>query len=344
MKIKSIIISSLCLVLSGLSTAQNVRIDRSDVGYPGASYSYYYDSLYQVPADFSSSGINKRWDFRNAVIHDEYRVNYLAPSEENRGTELEGCNLVIQEDDREQEFAPCIIDDNEKRVARIISSDLGSEQGFQPRMLVFPMMYGTQWNDTFQTALISPGKFPGIDSIKVEVQMYIDNLVDAEGVLLTPQDSAEALRVRTTVDFQYFISMYVDGLGWIPGEEETGSMIVYGFYSRQGGHYAAFLEEAENNVFELSYKKGSLTGIKKQTSNAANCLIYPNPATEFLVIQNQTNAVLNVMDIQGKLVRSGVDLLEGTNRIDISDLIPGQYFITIQHQDGTIQTEKLLVK
>lgn len=341
---KTIILSTAVLLISVFSQAQTLKIDRSDIGYPGQSYSYYADSAYSLPPDFMSTGINKRWEFSDAAIHDEYVVNFLEPNEENGGHALEGCNLVIQEDHREQEFTPCIVTNGEKKVARVISTELGNEQGFQPRMLVFPMMYGTQWNDTFRAEMISPGEFPGIDSIKVEVLMYIDNLVDAEGTLLTPTDSAQALRIRTTVDYEYSFGMYVDGMGWIPGESESGNAVVYGFYSHQGGHYAAYLDQIGEDIFELSYRKENLASTKKPHSSKAFNKIFPNPANAgYIMIQSETGGLMNVMDIQGKLVRSAVSLEEGLNRIDIQGLESGHYFISIQHQDGTVQTEKLVV-
>jgi len=83
--------------------------------------------------------------------------------------------------------------------------------------------------------------------------------------------------------------------------------------------------------------------IEKFVNN--NFKIYPNPATEYVAIeQKETNGVtlqsIQILDSSGKWIRS---VEENFNQIDISDLSKGIYLFVIQTDKGN-KTEKIVVK
>src|SRR5690606_36186567 len=83
--------------------------------------------------------------------------------------------------------------------------------------------------------------------------------------------------------------------------------------------------------------------IEKIVNN--NFKIYPNPATEYVAIeQKETNGVtlqsIQILNSSGKWIRS---VKENFNQIDISDLSKGIYLFVIQTDKGN-KTEKIVVK
>ncbi len=63
--------------------------------------------------------------------------------------------------------------------------------------------------------------------------------------------------------------------------------------------------------------------------------IYPNPARDYLAVQGLTgNSSIQVMSIGGNHVMD-TELTEGNNRVDISGLPEGIYFIKLTHSAGT---------
>jgi len=73
--------------------------------------------------------------------------------------------------------------------------------------------------------------------------------------------------------------------------------------------------------------------------------LLPNPATDFLTIQNKSNINLHnisIFNLTGKRVKD-IKLSENTTHIDISDLSPGVYVVEVIG-DTTSTTQKLIIK
>ena len=73
-------------------------------------------------------------------------------------------------------------------------------------------------------------------------------------------------------------------------------------------------------------------------------IIYPNPASEYFMIQSESivsGISINVIDISGKIVISK-DNIKSDERIIISDLNKGIYFVNITSNNFS-KTEKLII-
>jgi hypothetical protein len=55
-------------------------------------------------------------------------------------------------------------------------------------------------------------------------------------------------------------------------------------------------------------------------------VVYPNPASDFIIIENAENALLEIFSPDGRLIRS-VKIETGNNSIKISDIPSGMYII-----------------
>ena len=72
------------------------------------------------------------------------------------------------------------------------------------------------------------------------------------------------------------------------------------------------------------------------TSDDATLTIYPNPATNEIVINNvANNGLVEIFDITGKLVKQVVY----NNKVDVSNLLTGVYTIKVNNK-----TQKLVIE
>ena len=75
--------------------------------------------------------------------------------------------------------------------------------------------------------------------------------------------------------------------------------------------------------------------------------IYPNPASDFLNINlnsNEINKAIEIMDITGRKVYSkSITRDSELLRVNTSGLTPGIYFVSVLANDKTIKTEKVII-
>ncbi len=65
------------------------------------------------------------------------------------------------------------------------------------------------------------------------------------------------------------------------------------------------------------------------TATAKNIHVYPNPASDFISIECNTNAEVKILDITGKLVKQ-LNIGDGATTIQVSELSSGLYVLQIQ--------------
>ena len=66
--------------------------------------------------------------------------------------------------------------------------------------------------------------------------------------------------------------------------------------------------------------------IKMETKNSETSSIYPNPTRDFVNIELQEDSLVEIIDINGKVVKA-LELFAGVNNVNISDLPNGVYNI-----------------
>ena len=72
-----------------------------------------------------------------------------------------------------------------------------------------------------------------------------------------------------------------------------------------------------------------------------NCRLYPNPASDYVMLENAGNEIVSIYDLTGNLVLN----TKSTNnliRLDVSKLIAGSYYILI-NKNNTLISKKLLI-
>jgi hypothetical protein len=327
--------------LSNTTNAQSMEITRSDIGYPGASYSYRVDTSYQLPTNFLNVGSNLRWDFSNAANNESFSTLFLEPNASNGGDTIPDCNLVVQDDDNFEEYTYLTADAASIRIA---GGELGemTEEGFKPRIVSFPLKFGSMWSDSSNTTMTVPGDEAGfpVDSVRFSLRFILQSNCDAHGTLILPSDSVEVLRIWQKVEYNFTLSAFTMGIGWTELTSESDQENSYIFVNQNGGYNTATISEIEGGNGRLQYRDDALVSVKKVALNK-NLLLFPNPVSSNLHINASNDGVLSIFDLQGKVLKSGVTIVAGANQIDASTLTNGQYLVVIRYADGTMATTRI---
>ncbi|WP_262152277.1 T9SS type A sorting domain-containing protein [Chryseobacterium foetidum] len=92
-----------------------------------------------------------------------------------------------------------------------------------------------------------------------------------------------------------------------------------------------------NNIYKNVFVPGSLATAETKVNNVIS--IYPNPVSDILYVKNADGAQFKIVDLSGRIVKSGVY----QNGITVSGLNKGNYIIQISGKN--IQTiEKFIIK
>jgi len=111
------------------------------------------------------------------------------------------------------------------------------------------------------------------------------------------------------------------------------------------------IEDSEGSVIlTQGFQQGyfEITSVGEPLSNNFVIKIYPNPASEYVLVDLQSDqvksAVVEMYDLQGKLVYNNkYDAMEGPNRIELSGLNSSQYILRVVDSSGKVlQTFKLV--
>ncbi|HCS21177.1 MAG TPA: hypothetical protein DIW47_11570 [Bacteroidetes bacterium] len=337
--------SFVACVTAGFAQTQNMEIRRSDMSYAGKSFQYQEDTSVVLPMNFQSTGQNLRWDF--SVLDNNFSKTtlFLAPDTNNGGSTVNGCNLVIQDDDQLDDYSYIEDADSVWKALNNGMDTTGATSDFHPRMMIFPLKYGSAWSDSTRSDNTYPGSDFGapVDSIRVQVYVLVNNTCDGQGQLLLPVDSVEALRLKTDVYVEVDISAYTAITGWFPVQNSSEGQITYTFFNEEGGYYAASvtLKADQPNVGEIVYRSSNVMSVKNPLENVQT-LLYPNPAQTHFQIEAKQAGSMQIFDLQGKLVQNNVNIEEGTNRIETGVLKSGQYLVVILYQDGTTSVNRVV--
>lgn len=143
-------------------------------------------------------------------------------------------------------------------------------------------------------------------------------------------------------------------IGWAPSIVNTGAQLSY---TPVGGSTSTATAPGGTNFINLTgltpnttydfqvrqscydggispFVSGSFTTTTLREGSSIQTVLYPNPANEQMVLQGleQDQAAL-ILNAQGQIVRQ-LQLTEGSNVIDVSQLIPGTYALRLTGENG----------
>ena len=112
---------------------------------------------------------------------------------------------------------------------------------------------------------------------------------------------------------------------------ESKNLLIAGTYGRSINTYPidSLIVEYNNQLVKTTTEE--LTGIQ----------LYPNPASNFIMIDSKEPLELTLIDNQGKVIRQ--QKVNGSQKISIDNIIPGNYNIYLRNKEG-LTTTKSFVK
>ncbi len=135
----------------------------------------------------------------------------------------------------------------------------------------------------------------------------------------------------------------IDSMGFVLGANETGLLRVFLLLSEPPGVANYTMEiweegDRENNKFVRFF----FNGTDCQWTNSdipfsqKQSIVYPNPFTDKIILENTTGAIAEVFDLLGRRVHRQEIKTGSVNEIDLSKLSKGNYFVALKAEDGIV--------
>ncbi len=121
---------------------------------------------------------------------------------------------------------------------------------------------------------------------------------------------------------------------------QTGNKLIYSAncMSANGDYIVGY--GVDTVTFDsFAYRLSALNLGLDQFENA-ELKVYPNPASDFITIENKGEAVLVLTNPEGKKIAQTT--IHGTYSLDISSLVSGIYFISLYSENNTAKTARLV--
>ncbi|MDB4655824.1 T9SS type A sorting domain-containing protein [Flavobacteriales bacterium] len=218
----------------------------------------------------------------------------------------------------------------------------------------FPRTYNSRFDDIYSFVAEADGAAFDVYRIRLTHTGQVFDTTDAYGTLITPTGTYDALRVKT-VDFTtdnieaVLTPPLIPGfpLIWIPVTTVMDTTVTYSWHAKeQKLAIAEFAFDSIGNPARFTYSAVppvSTVGIDDMTSEAI--VIYPQPATNQICLSGldeKSNHIADVFTISGKQIRQNLQL---TDCLDVSDLAPGVYLLSLKDVKGTFrETLKFVVR
>lgn len=116
------------------------------------------------------------------------------------------------------------------------------------------------------------------------------------------------------------------------------------------GELAIETFETSDIILTQGFQQGyfEVTSIGEPLSNNFALKVFPNPATEYVMVELQSDeikdGIIQMYDMNGRLVyNEKFNVTQGPNRIELSDLNSSQYILKVSNSSGEVlQTFKLI--
>lgn len=177
------------------------------------------------------------------------------------------------------------------------------------------------------------------------------NTVDGQGTLQIPNGIFDVLRVKSELDI--VDSIYLDTLGfWFPAPARQE--VEYKWVSAAHGWPVLEIKGRQSG---FPFNQFQVTEVKylklEPIANTVNeqllplCKIYPVPAFDNVIIEGATIKEVWLTGIDGKIINhqnTQDNAIYTTFSVDLGNIAPGLYFVTVKHKNNHYQTYKLPVK
>ncbi|WP_298422904.1 T9SS type A sorting domain-containing protein [uncultured Kordia sp.] len=205
---------------------------------------------------------------------------------------------------------------------------------------LFPLNFGANNSGTAAgtfTFMGTSGTFTGTFTATVEAYGTL-NIPDPT----FPDYSSPVTRLRIDQTLSFSIPPIFNNIG-------TLTQTTYYYYDNTADNIAfrytnATLVSAFLGINQTTetYERNTAVTLSRNTVDASNFQLYPNPAKDFITIDSKDNQVIksvSIVDMQGRNVFSST---VETERISVSNLQQGMYFVTLETETGATTTKKFM--
>ena len=340
------IFSSL-LLMSFLSFSQ-ITITKSDIGSPDDTVRYSY-AIFNNNS-YQDSGANHTWDLSNLVAFKQKTSGYYGMSNVNLIYKLAfwgSANLASPREDIDM-LGMSITEsysfyDKSNSDLRIVGA--GGNINGAPIPLKyddddiiyrFPMDFGDldSSDSHYSKSLASLGY--------IEQDLHRVNKVDGWGTIITPHDTYQCLRLKSTVYQSDSVYITSSNLGLRIPQSYTEYI-----WLAKGMDFPVAYAKITLNIGFFTYIDDYIpfTSIDDNKQVNSSISISPNPSSDIVKIsssENYSNRNISIMDISGKVVYSN-SFIEKELTINVNKWGAGMYFVIIRDDKGEERT-KLIVR
>lgn len=315
------------------------------------SFDYESDNYLNIPASFSIYNIKPQWaDFNGDGIVDlgfagispvtlKFEYRYIPNRATAGGVQLNlGEAVTIAMPDSQIGDSPFFYDTDKDGDLDLL---VGKPQG----NIVYYKNTGSAKQYTFN---METDQFAGV-SLNYEGRYVAPVIsdIDLDGKLdLLTVDHSGNIRIFYDGEFGAWtkresLLVKYDGKGTAP---ELGNYLYASVadYNQDGKPDVAVGTNAGGVRIFANILPVVITGVEPSTGFAVKT--YPNPADEIVTVYSSENALLNIVNLSGKVVRKNISIVKNLeNRIETKNLPTGLYLFEIVHNDEKL-VKKVLIK
>ena len=300
---------------------------------PGDAFRYVYST--GLPPGYSLDSAGQTWDF-SSLTGDTAVFNFILPDSAMDTTSFPGASMVETNSSAENYFYKDTAASEIIMEGHYIPGALRCVYTDKREYLKFPVTWNDTFNETFagQAENLSVGMtFDRSGSILIKADGY--------GALILPYGTVDnVLRIIMVYNYEdeYDSSTYY-----------TYQDTVYTWFNTKTSYFIASVSvgyvDGIKWTSQASYivEDDYVETIKSISDNTSGISLYPNPASEYINIRGAEKiSSTSIYNISGMLLLKKKLYYEPVQRIDISDLQAGIYFVTFSTENG-IYSEKLVV-
>jgi len=338
-------------ILVSASAFSQITINSGDFPSVGDHYVWASDDM---PAGVSpgSSGANQTWNFTGMMEDYISDAIFVTPASTPYASNYPGANIATNTDDTVYSY---MIKNSSKAsvLGTVVVPSSGDPLIFNtyPEELLaqYPVNYLDEWEEDFYSEyFISTGQ-PGVDSMRFKSDKEKDVIVDAWGTVTIPLGTYNALRVKET-EVSYDSTWFKIAGVWMLQFTSTDTYYSYEWWTNQGPIAPFVVNMSSSDDFatidDITWVKDFQVGVDELS--AQNSLsVYPNPASDHVIIQTEEKDGYNVRIINsaGQVVQHNEIQGKDIFRLDISGLASGLYHCVITNKtDGTMNSGLFSVK
>lgn len=198
------------------------------------------------------------------------------------------------------------------------------------QMLTFPLSMSTNYTDNFAATFTSTG-------YNFDRQGTVEVVADGYGTLITPSGTfTDVIRVTIT---QLYTDVY--SLGTIDYDVTSVAWYKAGYHNALATSVTMITFQGTQQYTE--YMVTAPVGID-ELNVSENTYVYPNPTNDLLYIQTNDSDVTNyeLFNLNGEVVYSSSELIDGLNSVDMSELEQGIYLLKLTHLDESVETKRIV--